>query len=134
MNSGCAVRIPRAMPKTAPAAMASARVLRVVDDPDGFNDIGLHLSPHVIRNRQRPPAVERNQGYFVARAEFVLATHAAVDDELDRRASEARDGELEHQRVAEARRARELAAGVDDREADAALEMHLLEGQPDRFA
>src|ERR1044071_4918630 len=117
MKSGWAVRIPSAMPKMAPAAMASARVLRVVDD------IGLHLSPHVVRNRQRAPAVERNQGDFVARAEFVLAPDAAVHDELDRRSSEARDGELEHERVAEACRARKLAAGVDDRKADAALEV-----------
>src|SRR5690348_10603451 len=32
------------------------------------------------------------------------------------------------------RRAEELAARVDDRKADAPLEVHLLEGQPDRVA
>src|SRR3954463_12175172 len=128
MKSGCAVRMPSAMPNTAPAAMARARVLRTVDD------IGLHLSPHVVGNRQRAPAVERKQRNLVARAEFFLAADASVHHELDRRAPEARDGELEHQRVAEPRRARELAARVHDRKADAPLEVHLLERQPHRLA
>src|SRR5205085_2270544 len=60
-----------------------------------------------------------------------LAADASAHHELDRRAAEPGDGKLEAQRVAEAGGLRELAAGVDDREADPALQMHLLEGQPD---
>src|SRR3954470_3502450 len=136
MKSGCAVRRPSAMPKQAPAEMARARKLRVVDaDPGGgLVDIRPHLSPHVIGNRQRAPAIKRNERHLVARAEFVLAADTAVHDEFDGRASEASDRELEAQRVAQARGARELAAGVDDRKADASLEMHFLERQLDRLA
>src|SRR3954453_18908063 len=136
MKSGCAVRKPSAMPNIAPADRASAKKLRAGDvNPEGgFVDIRPHLSPHVIGNRQRAPAIERNERHLVARAEFVLAADTAVHDEFDGRASEASDRELEAQRVAQARGARELAAGVDDRKADASPEMHFLERQLDRLA
>src|SRR5581483_1900812 len=89
---------------------------------------------HVGGNRQRAPAIERNERDLVARAKLFLAGDRAADHELDGRAAELGDGELEAQRVAEMRRAEELATGVDDRKADAPLEVHLLERQAYRLA
>src|SRR5882762_1050936 len=116
------------------AGTASAISKRKILMRGGSLDERLHLSAHVRGNRQRAPGVERNKRDLVPRAKFFLAADRAAHHELDRRAPELGNRELEPQRVAEVRRAEKLAAGVDDRKADAPLEVHLLERQPDRVA
>src|SRR5919205_2016647 len=107
MKSGCALRMPRARAKIGPAASANAMKERSFFMLRLLSVCG-HLSAHVLGNGNRAEAVERNHCHLVARAEFFLAAHRSAHQELDRRAAELRNGELEVQRVAQARRLEEL--------------------------